>query len=80
MRAGPKRRTTRRRTVLLGPPARLRLGQITNASTVDFSINATKTIYGLFICGGTGAGTKGGTTGTLWSTGAFGTAGCLQQR
>ena len=47
--------------------------QITNAVTVDFSMNATVTIYGLFICGGSGASTKGGTTGTLWSTGAFGT-------
>ena len=48
--------------------------QVTNASTVDFAINATKTIKGLFIVGGTGASTKGGTTGTLWSTGLFGTA------
>lgn len=47
--------------------------QITNASTVDFSINTTVTIKGLFICGGSGASTKGGTTGILWSTGAFGT-------
>ncbi len=47
--------------------------QITNASTVDFAMNATVTIKGLFICGGTGTATKGGTTGTLWSTGLFGT-------
>jgi len=43
--------------------------QITNASTVDFSINATKTIKGIFI---TTNNTKSGTTGTLWSTAAFG--------
>jgi hypothetical protein len=42
---------------------------ITNASTVDFTINATKTIKGIFI---TSNNTKGGTTGTLWSTAAFG--------
>jgi len=46
--------------------------QITNAGTVDFNINATVTIKGLFICGGTGASTKGATTGTLWSAAAFG--------
>lgn len=43
--------------------------QITNAATVDFSINASVTIKGLFV---TSNGTKGGTTGTLWSTAAFG--------
>jgi hypothetical protein len=42
---------------------------ITNATTVDFTINATKTIKGIFI---TSNSTKGGTTGTLWSTAAFG--------
>lgn len=42
---------------------------ITNAATVDFTINATKTIQGIFI---TSNNTKGGTTGTLWSTAAFG--------
>jgi len=41
---------------------------ITNASTVDFSINATVTIHGIFI---TSDNTKSGTTGTLWSTAAF---------
>jgi len=46
--------------------------QITNAVTVDFTISATKTVYGLFICGGTGAATKNATTGTLWSTAGFG--------
>jgi hypothetical protein len=43
--------------------------QITNASTVDFSINATATIKGIFI---TSNNTKNGTTGTLWATAAFG--------
>jgi hypothetical protein len=43
--------------------------QITNAATVDFSINASVTIKGLFIASNN---TKGGTTGTLWSTAAFG--------
>jgi hypothetical protein len=41
---------------------------ITNASTVDFSINATITIHGIFI---TSDNTKSGTSGTLWSTAAF---------
>ncbi len=42
---------------------------ITNSSPVDFTINATKTVKGIFI---TSQNTKGGTTGTLWSTAAFG--------
>lgn len=42
---------------------------ITNASTADFSINGTATIKGIFIISNS---TKGGTTGTLWSTAAFG--------
>jgi hypothetical protein len=47
--------------------------QITNAVTVDFNMNTNgTTIKGLFICGGTGASTKGGSTGTLWSAAAFG--------
>ena len=47
--------------------------QITNAATVDFNINADSlTIKGLFVCGGTGASTKGAVTGTLWATAAFG--------
>ena len=41
---------------------------ITNASTVDFSINATVTLHGIFI---TSNSTKSGTTGVLWSTAAF---------
>jgi hypothetical protein len=45
---------------------------ITNASTVNFSINAnTQTIHGLFIVGGTGASTISATTGTLFSEAAF---------
>lgn len=41
---------------------------ITNATTVDFSINATVTLKGIFV---TSNNVKGGTTGTLWSTAAF---------
>lgn len=43
--------------------------QITNGTTVDFTMDATATIKGIFI---TSNNTKGGTTGTLWSTAAFG--------
>jgi hypothetical protein len=41
---------------------------ITNAVTVDFAINDTKVLKGIFI---TSDNTKGGTTGILWSTAAF---------
>ena len=41
---------------------------ITNAATVDFSINATVTFKGIFV---TSDNTKSGTIGTLWSTAAF---------
>jgi hypothetical protein len=41
---------------------------ITNSATVDFAINATATIKGIFI---TSSSTKSGTAGTLWSTAAF---------
>lgn len=41
---------------------------ITNATTVDFSINASVTLKGIFI---TSNNTKSGTTGVLWSTAAF---------
>jgi hypothetical protein len=41
---------------------------ITNSSTVDFTINATATIRGIFI---TSSPTKSGSAGTLWSTAAF---------
>lgn len=42
--------------------------QVTNAATTNFSINGTATMYGIFI---TTVNTKGGSTGTLWSTAAF---------
>ncbi len=42
--------------------------QITNASTVDFSINASGVLKGIFI---TSDSTKGGTTGTLWAVALF---------
>jgi len=42
---------------------------ITNTTTSDFNINAAATLKGIFI---TSNNTKGGTTGTLWSTAAFG--------
>lgn len=48
---------------------------ITNAATVDFTINATVTIRGIFI---TSDDTKGGTTGTLWSAAALGSTVALQ--
>ena len=41
---------------------------ITNASTVDFSINASVTLKGIFIVDNS---TKSGTSGVLWSTAAF---------
>lgn len=41
---------------------------ITNAATVDFAINATVTLKGIFI---NSVATKNGTLGTLWSTAAF---------
>jgi len=42
---------------------------ITNAVTVDFTISATVTIKGIFV---TSVNTKGGSTGILWATAAFG--------
>jgi hypothetical protein len=41
---------------------------VTNSTTVDFTMNATATIKGIFV---TSNNTKSGTTGTLWSTAAF---------
>ena len=41
---------------------------VTNSTTVDFSMNASATIKGIFV---TSVNTKSGTTGTLWSTAAF---------
>ncbi len=42
--------------------------QITNAATVDFSINATAALKGIFV---TSDNTKTGGAGTLWATAAF---------
>lgn len=42
---------------------------ITNGTTVDFSITGSGTMKGIFVVN---QNTKGGTTGTLWSTAAFG--------
>jgi hypothetical protein len=42
--------------------------QSTNASTVDFSINGSATLKGIFI---TDNNVKSGTSGNLWSTAAF---------
>jgi hypothetical protein len=42
--------------------------QVTNASTVDFSINDTATLKGIFLVD---ENTKSGTSGTLWATAAF---------
>lgn len=42
--------------------------QVTNASTVDFSINASATLKGIFVVDNN---TKSGTSGTLWATAAF---------
>jgi len=41
---------------------------ITNAATVDFSINATVTLQGIFVVD---SAVKSGTAGTLWSTALF---------
>lgn len=41
---------------------------ITNASPATFDINATGTVKGIFVVSNS---TKGGTTGTLWSTALF---------
>ena len=41
---------------------------ITNATTVDFTINASGVLKGIFV---TSDNTKSGTAGTLWSTAAF---------
>lgn len=40
---------------------------VTNAVPITFTMNATKTVHGIFIASNS---TKGGTTGTLWSTAA----------
>lgn len=41
---------------------------VTNSTTVDFTMNATATIKGIFVSSNS---TKSGTTGTLWATAAF---------
>jgi hypothetical protein len=43
---------------------------ITNGTAATFTVNATGTLYGMFVVSNS---TKGGTTGTLWSTAAFNT-------
>ena len=42
--------------------------QITSNAVTQFSINATKSVKGMFL---TSSNTKGGTTGTLWCTALF---------
>ena len=47
---------------------------ITNSSTVNFDINASGTVKGVFLCGGTNAQTKNDhapTVNTLWATALF---------
>lgn len=41
---------------------------ISNTTTADFTISATGVVHGIFVVS---ENTKGGTTGTLWSTAAF---------
>ena len=48
---------------------------ITNAATVDFTINATHTFRGIFIAS---EDTKGNNQGILWSAAAFGSTVALQ--
>ncbi len=45
-------------------------GAITNSTAMTFDINASGTLYGAFFASNN---TKGGTSGTLWATGAFNT-------
>lgn len=52
-------------------PAAAASRSISNTVTVDFTINTTVTIKGVFI---TSVSTKSGTTGVLWATAAFSTA------
>ena len=44
-------------------------GSITNATALDFTMNATNIAYGIFV---TSDSAKSGSAGTLWSTAAFG--------
>jgi hypothetical protein len=48
---------------------------ITNGTTVDFSITGSGTMKGIFVVNNS---TKSGTTGTLWSTAAFGSTVAVQ--
>lgn len=52
-------------------PGSASAGSITNATAATFTVNATGTLYGMFLCSNN---VKSGTTGTLWSTAAFSTA------
>lgn len=51
-------------------PGSASAGSITNGTAVTFTINATGTLYGMFVVSNS---TKSGTSGTLWSTAAFNT-------
>ena len=51
-------------------PGSASAASITNATAATFTINATGTLYGMFVVSNN---TKSGTTGTLWSTAAFST-------
>lgn len=56
---------TTRQTWTPGAPSG---ASITNVTSVTFTVNATGTLYGMFV---TSNNTKSGTTGILWSTAAF---------
>ena len=60
--------TTYTGTRLAWAPGASATRSITNATTVNFPITGSGTLKGIFICSATS-----GTTGTLWSTAAFGT-------
>jgi hypothetical protein len=51
-------------------PGSASAGSITNGTAATFTINATGTLFGMFLCSNS---TKSGTSGTLWSTAAFST-------
>jgi hypothetical protein len=52
-------------------PAAAASQSISNSVAAAFNINATATLKGIFAVGGTGASTKGATTGNLWATALF---------
>lgn len=60
-----------RQTWTPGAPAS---ASITNPTVATFTANAAITIYGLFLVSNS---TKGGTTGTMWAHGAFGSTQAL---